>query len=143
MKNARLQTTEASALDKRHYNPTASLFPELEPPVVAAWWPTAGTRPDEALNALLTGPQNQADYRHGWRLAAHVKELEYSGWRFVKQDIRKPECRRAITQYAIDRTDPGTAAALAARQKGTIDPTLAGWLSLVALAVIMLCGGAH
>ncbi len=115
MKRARTQNTGTSALDKRHYNPSAPLFPEIEPPVVAAFWPATGTRADEALQALLTGPQNQADYWYGWRLAAYVKELEYDGWRFIKRDILKPGCRRVITEYELDRTDPGTAAALASR----------------------------
>lgn len=99
------------------YNPTALLFPELEPPVVAAFWPTPGTRADEALQALIVAPQNQADYWMGWRLAAYVKDLEYDGWRFIKRDIAKPNCRRPITEYHLDRADPGTAAALASRQK--------------------------
>lgn len=115
MKNAHLQNTEVSALDKRHFNPTAPLFPELEPPVCAALWPSPRTRADEALQALLQGPQNQADYWIGWRLAAYVQSLEYDGWRFIARDIIKPGCRRAIKEYSLDRTDPSTAAALAAR----------------------------
>ena len=118
MKNARPQNTEASAIDKRNYNPPVDLFPDTLPPVLAAFWPTAGTRAYEALLALLSGPQNQADYMNGWRLAANVKALEYDGWRFLKRDILKPGCRRPITEYAINRSDPGTAAALAMRQGG-------------------------
>ena len=115
MENARSQTTETSAVDKRHFNPTAPLFPELEPPVIAALWPTRGTRADEALQAAIIGPVNQADYWIGWRLAAYIKELEYDGWAFIKRDIIKPGCRREITEYTLDRPDPSTAAALAAR----------------------------
>ena len=127
MKRARPQKSGTSAAGKHaHFNPLSDLFPESLPPVVAAVYPTAGTRGDEALHALLTGPQNQAEYWPGWRLAAYVKELEYIGWRFLKRDIARPGCRRPITEYAIDRTDPGTAAALASRQKGAIDATLAG-----------------
>lgn len=115
MKNARPQNTEASALDKRHFNPASDLFPDTLPPIVPAFWPTAGTRAAEALQALFDGPQNQADYWQGWRLAAYVKELEYDGWRFIKRDIHRPGCRRAITEYQLDRQDAATAAALAAR----------------------------
>ncbi|MBK8317921.1 MAG: hypothetical protein IPL05_04500 [Betaproteobacteria bacterium] len=140
MKNARPQNTEASALDKRHFNPTDDLFPELLPPVVAALLPTRGTRADEALQAAIVGPINQADYWIGWRLAAYIKELEYDGWAFIKRDIIKPGCRRPITEYTIDRTDPSTAAALASRQNGYIDPSLAGWLAFAGLCAALLLG---
>lgn len=125
-------------MSARVTNPTAPLFPELEPPVVAAWLPAAGTRPDEALQALIGGKQNQADYWQGWRLAAYVKALEYIGWRFLKRDISRPGCRRAITEYELDRTDPGTAAALASLQKGSIDPTLAGLLAFGAVCALLV-----
>ena len=140
MKNARPQNTEASALDKRHFNPTDDLFPELLPPVVAALLPTRGTRADEALQAAIVGPINQADYWIGWRLAAYIKELEYGGWAFIKRDIIKPGCRRPITEYTIDRTDPSTAAALASRQKGAIDFTLAGLLAFAGVCIVLLAG---
>ena len=140
MKNARPQNTEASALDKRHFNPTDDLFPELLPPVVAALLPTRGTRADEALQAAIVGPINQADYWIGWRLAAYIKELDYDGWAFIKRDIIKPGCRRPITEYTIDRTDPSTAAALASHQNGSIDPSLAGWLAFAGLCAALLLG---
>ena len=137
MKRARTQKSGTSAADKRaHFNSLSDLFPESLPPVTPAVYPTAGTRPDEALQALTTDPQNQADYSRGWRLSAYVKSLEYSGWRFIKRDIIKPNCRRPITEYRLDRTDPGTAAALASRQKGIIDSTLAGLLALA-----LVCAG--
>lgn len=140
MKNARPQTTEASALDKRHFNPDTDLFPDTLPPVVAALWPTRGTRADEALQALQQGPQNQADYWQGWRLAAYVKDLEYLGWAFLKRDITRPRCRRPITEYTLDHTDPSTAAALASRQKGAIDLTLAGLIAFAGVCAVLLLG---
>ena len=132
------RTASESAPSKRHYNPTAPLFPDLEPPVVAAWLPAAGTRPNDALQALTEGPQNQADYWQGWRLAAYVKALEYDGWRFIKRNIIKPGCRRPITEYELDRTDPGTAAALESLQKGSIDATLAGLLAFGVICVLLV-----
>lgn len=108
---------KTSAPDKRHSNPLNDLFPESFPPVTPAVWPNPGTRADEALNAIITAPQNQADYWHGWRLAAYVRKLIDLGWCFIKRDIIKPGCRRPITEYSIDRTDPGTAAALEMCQK--------------------------
>ena len=132
------QTASESAPSKRHSNPLSDLFPESFPPVVPAFWPAAGTRADEALKALLTAPQNQADYWHGWRLAAYIRELIDLGWCFIKSDIIKPGCRRPITEYAIDRTDPGTAAALASLQKGSIDPTLAGLLAFGVVCVLLV-----
>lgn len=135
MKNARTQTTGTSA-GQRNYNPSAPLFPELEPPVVPAFWPAAGTRDDEALQALIEGKQNQADYWRGWRLAAYVNSLRCDGWAIFSRWIIKPGCRREIAEYELDRADPGTAAALASRQKGIIDATLTG---LMALALV--CAG--
>ena len=49
--------------------------PEIRSGSVPAAWPTIGTRAYEALCALLAGPVNQAEYRHGWRLAAYIDEL--------------------------------------------------------------------
>lgn len=141
MKNARPKTTGTSAAAKpAHSTPPADLFPDSLPPVLAATWPTSGTRAHEALHALFTGPQNQADYRDGWRLAAYIRELVELGWCFIRHDITKPNCRRPITEYRIDRADPGTAAALASRQKGAIDATLAGLLAFAAVCAGLLMG---
>lgn len=115
MKTLPNQTASESAPSKRNFNPTATLFPELEPPVVAAFWPSNGTRAAEALDALLSGPQNQADYWRGWRLAAYVNELRRDGWGIVSQLIRKPGCRREISEYRLDYGDPATLAALKLR----------------------------
>lgn len=140
MKTLDLPEEKPSALDKRHFNPTADLFPDSLPLVSAALWPTGGTRADEALKALIEGPQNQADYWQGWRLAAYVKELEYDGWAFIKRDIARPRCRRPITEYSLDRTDPSTAAALASRQMGNIDLTLAALLAFAGVCAALLMG---
>lgn len=120
MKNARVQPTNESTSDKCDYNRN-DLFPDTLPPIVAAFWPTSGTRPYEALLALIEAPQNQADYWNGWRLAAYVDELKKDGWNFNKRNITKPGCRRPITEYSLNRDDPGTAAALAIRQGGAND----------------------
>ena len=135
-----LPEEKPSAPSKRNFNPSGDLFPESLPPVVAALWPTRGTRADEALQAAIVGPINQADYWIGWRLAAYIKELEYDGWAFIKRDITRPGCRRAITEYAVDRTDPSTAAALASRQNGSIDASLAGWLAFAGACAALLLG---
>lgn len=118
MKNARLQTSETSAPEQRH-SITSDLFPDTLPPVLPAAWPTIGTRPYEALCALLQGPQNQADYRHGWRLAAYIDDLKSLGWSFLKRDILRPGCRREIREYDLNRKDPAVIAALQARQGGS------------------------
>jgi len=118
MKTPPNQTAFESAPRKRNLNASFDLFPESLPPIVAAFWPTSGTRADEALQALIAGPQNQADYLQGWRLAAYVKGLEYDGWKFIKRDIIRAGCRRPITEYSIDRADPSTAVAL--RPKGGV-----------------------
>lgn len=116
MKTPDLPKGKPSAAGKpAHFNALGDLFPESLPPIVPALWPTAGTRAREALDALLTGPQNQADYPHGWRLAAYVQALKYDGWRILSRPITRPGCRREIAEYTLDRADPATAAALAAR----------------------------
>ena len=141
MRSAHLTEVQASALEPRHhFNAIADLFPESLPPVTPALFPVRGTRADEALQAIQQGPQNQADYWQGWRLAAYVKELEYLGWHFLKRCITRPGCRRAIAEYELDRTDPSTAAALASRQMGSIDPSLAGWLALAGVCALILFG---
>ena len=100
---------------KPKHSSIGDLFPDSLPPVFAATWPTAGTRAAEALAALLTSEQNQADYPHGWRLAAYVQSLKYAGWAIISRPILRPGCRREIAEYRLDRTDPATAAALASR----------------------------
>ncbi len=140
MRSAHTTEVNMSALDPRPYVTAYDLFPDTLPPVVPARWPTVGTRADEALQALLIAPQNQADYWQGWRLAAYIKELEYLGWAFLKRDISRPRCRRQITEYRIDRTDPSSAAALASRQKGSITPAMVEWLAVAAVCALLLAG---
>lgn len=107
---------EGSGRRKQQRNSTScDLFPDTLPPVSPALWPSAGTRAAEALEALLTGPQNQADYPHGWRLAASIQALEYDGWVFLRREICRPGCRRPIAEYGLDLQAPAVAAALAGR----------------------------
>lgn len=113
MKNARPTEVKASALEQRHSN--ADLFPETLPPVAPAMWPTKGTRDDEALQALLHGPVNQADYKNSWRLGASIKSLQYKNWAFIKFDIEKPGCRAPIKEYRLDFSDPSVKAAITQR----------------------------
>lgn len=115
MRSAHTTEVTVSALEPRHNHTANDLFPDTLPPVVPAAWPTKGTRADEALQALISSPQNQADYWQGWRLSAYVKSLEYLGWSFIKRFIVRPGCRREITEYRLDRAAPGTSAALIAR----------------------------
>lgn len=91
------------------------LFPDALPPVRPAIWPMPGTRTAQALSALLCGPVNQADYAHGWRLAASVHALGADGWAIKATSITRPGCRAPIASYALDRDDPSTGAALEVR----------------------------
>jgi hypothetical protein len=109
------QTEFESAPSKRDYT-VNDLFPETLPPVMAAHWPTTGTRAYEALAALLDGVQNQADYWKGWRLSAYVKTLEYAGWIIDTRLIVKPGCRAKIAEYRLDLNAPSVIAALAIHQ---------------------------
>lgn len=139
-KNAHPQTKGASALDSLNHN-ASDLFQDTLPPVTAARIPTPGTRTAEALQALMNGPQNQADYEGtGWRLAAYIQTLQGYGWAILSRPITRPRCRRPIAEYSLDRTDPSTAAALASRQRGAIDLTLAALLAFAALCALLLCG---
>ena len=114
MKTPPNKTAFESAPSKRNFT-AQDLFPETLPPVNAALWPTAGTRDAEALDALMTGSQNQADYSEGWRLAAYVNSLKNDGWAIISRAIIKHGCRRQIAEYRLDRSDPSTAATLAMR----------------------------
>ena len=140
MRSARHTEVQASALEPRRNDTASDLFPDTLPPVTPACWPNEGTRAAAALEALIAGPQNQADYRPGWRLAAYVQSLEYDGWRIRSRLFKHPRCACPIAEYTLDRQDPATAAALAKRkQGGFIAPELAGWLALLAV-VAMLAG---
>ena len=137
MKNAR-PPKEASALDKRRNDTAPDLFPDTLPAATPAIWPTAGTRKSDALEALIAGPQNQCDYRPGWRLAAYVRSLKDDGWGIRSRLIAHPRCRPLIAEYTLDRQDPATAAALDKRkQGGFIAPELAGWLALLAVVATL------
>ena len=136
-----LPEEKPSAPNKRDYIPPADLFPESLPVVAIAVWPNPHTRAGEVLAAALAGPVNQYDYRGHWRLAASIQHIEDDGWCFIAREVIRPNCRRPIAEYSIDRTDPATAAALASRQKGLVDPTLAGLIALAAACAALLAGG--
>ena len=137
MKNAPDRKAAESALEQRHDNPS-DLFPDTLPAATPAIWPTAGTRKSDALEALIAGPQNQCDYRPGWRLAAYVRSLKDDGWGIRSRLIAHPRCRPLIAEYTLDRQDPATAAALEKRkQGGFIAPELAGWLALLAVVATL------
>ena len=137
MKNAPAARSNESALEQRHDNPS-DLFPDTLPAATPAIWPTEGTRKADALEALIAGPQNQCDYRPGWRLAAYVRSLKDDGWGIRSRLIAHPRCRPLIAEYTLDRQDPATAAALDKRkQGGFIAPELAGWLALLAVAATL------
>lgn len=91
------------------------LFPDTLPPVPPAIWPMPGTRAAEALRALLCGPVNQAEYPHGWRLAASVYALSADGWAISSTPVTRSGCRGPIALYLLDRDAPATRAALDAK----------------------------
>ncbi len=138
MRSARPTEAEASALEPRRNDTAPDLFPDTLPAATPAIWPTAGTRKADALEALIARPLNQADYRPGWRLAAHIKSLKDDGWGIRSRLFKHPRCARPIAQYTLDRQDPATAAALEKRkQGGFIAPELAGWLALLAVVATL------
>ncbi|WP_041645987.1 hypothetical protein [Aromatoleum aromaticum] len=136
MKNARPQTSEASARDKRH-STSADLFPELKPASRAPILPKPGTVKAKALAALIAGPVSQPTFPHSWRLAAYVDELIDDGWAILSKDIAFHG--RVIAEYRIDPQDPATRAGLAEYgQRGFIAPHLLGLLAVSAPAVAAL-----
>lgn len=138
MRSARPAEANASALEPRRNDNPSDLFPDTLPAATPAIWPTEGTRKADALEALIAGPQNQCDYRPGWRLAAYVRSLKDDGWGIRSRLIAHPRCRPLIAEYTLDRQDPATAAALDKRkQGGFIAPELAGWLALLAVAATL------
>ncbi len=137
MQNARPQTSEASALDKRNSNPTASLFPELKPAFRAPILPKPGTVKAKAFAALLAGPVSQPTFPDSWRLAAYIDELIDDGWAILSKDIGYHG--RVIAEYALDRQDSATRAGIAAHvQRGFVAPHLLGLLAVSAPAVVAL-----
>ena len=138
MRSARPAEANASALEPRRNDNPSDLFPDTLPAATPAIWPTEGTRKADALEALIAGPQNQCDYRPGWRLAAYVRSLKDDGWGIRSRLIAHPRCRPLIAEYTLDRQDPATAAALDKRkQGGFIAPELAGWLALLAVVATL------
>lgn len=117
MRSARHTEVQASALEPRRNDTAPDLFPDTLPAATPAIWPTAGTRKADALEALIAGPQNQCDYRPGWRLAAYVQALKYDGWAIRSRLITHPRCRPLIAEYTLDRQDPATATALDRRKQ--------------------------
>lgn len=59
MKSARPQDLETSAADTANCNSNPDMFPETLPAVVAARWPTKGTRADEATATALAQRQGR------------------------------------------------------------------------------------
>lgn len=117
MRSARPTEAEASALEPRRNDTPQDLFPDSLPAATPAIWPTEGTRKADALEALIACPQNQCDYRPGWRLAAYVRSLKNDGWAIRSRLIAHPRCRPLIAEYSLDRQDPATAAALDKRKQ--------------------------
>lgn len=127
--------TQSTAQEAR---PPLDLFPDSLPPIVPATPPRPGTIMADVLNALHAGPVTQAEYKRSWRLAAYVGDLEERGWSINRRDVVRPGYRSAITEYSLDRSDPRTAAALASRQRGSIDPPLAGLLAFIIACAVLL-----
>jgi hypothetical protein len=101
MKNARSQTAEASALDKRNDNAQLHLDGIEQPPFCPAW-PTKGTLADRALRMLMDGKMiDHPDFEgstQSWRLGAVVFTLRTHGWPIETIEIPSP------TEHSPDRT---------------------------------------
>ena len=137
MKKRPTQNNKPSALDKRRDSSTPDMFADALPTTTPATWPREGTRAHHALLALLKGPQNQADYSPGWRLAAYIQDLEYLGWHIRSRMFKHPRCPNPIAKYSIDFQDPATAAAIELHRQRTReqgDALLEFLLALILLA---------
>ena len=55
-------------------------------------YPSASSHAGEVLARMLSGERlTQPSYGfHSWRLAAHIKELEYLGWSVCKGEVTAP-----------------------------------------------------
>ena len=122
-----------SALEPRRNDNPSDLFPDTLPAATPAIWPTEGTRKADALEALIAGPQNQCDYRPGWRLAA-------DGWAIQSREIAWHG--KTIAEYCLDLGDEPTRAAVAAvrrgGQAGFVRPDLVGLVAVAAPAIVVL-----
>lgn len=147
MKNARPQTSEASALEQRRDSIT-DLFPETVPRRPAPVVPTKRTVKHAALLALIFGPVSQATFERSWRLAAYINELTADGWAIQSREIAWHG--KTIAEYCLDLGDEPTRAAVAAvrrgGQAGFVHPQLVGLMvASVPAAVVLLAaffGGA-
>ncbi len=137
MKNARPQTSEASALEQRRDSIT-DLFPETVPRRPAPVVPTKRTVKHAALLALIFGPVSQATFERSWRLAAYINELTADGWAIRSREIAWHG--KTIAEYRLDLDDEPTRAAVAAvrrgGQAGFIHPQLVGLLAVAVPALV-------
>ena len=112
MRNAPTGMTNESVRDDAH-STTFDLFPDTIPPVPPAIWPEFGTVRYDVLISFLKGPQNQANTRITWRLAAVVHSLAEDGWVFTSRFTDHPwRAGIRIKEYAIDRQAPANFAAI-------------------------------
>jgi len=139
-KSANLQN-ESQRPTQAHCTANAAsddLFPDLLPSIPPASFPSPGSRADEALQALLESPVNQADYWKSWRLAAAIDTLKNLGWPIVRRDIQRPGCRTPVREYALDMQHSAFVTAMQSRQKGAIDANLCGALLMTAISAVCL-----
>lgn len=128
MKNARPQTTEASAPSKRHFT-------------------TDNPRHLRAIHALMTRPmpRERLDRAVGCSNSPElVAELRRRGLEIPCQrvaDFDRDGLPVVRGVYHLSKTDRRTIRRwLATRQNGNIDPSLAGWLAFAGLCAALLLG---
>ena len=128
MKNARPQTTEASALDKRNFT-------------------TDNPRHLRAIAALLRRPMPRESLDHaagcsnGPELVAELRRrgLDAPCERIKFIDRDGTPCRPGV-YHLTDSDRKKINRWLATRQKGNIDASLAGWIAFAGLCAALLLG---
>lgn len=89
MKKRPTDKSQSSANNRPHYNPQQD---EKRQAPFNPRYPSASSHAGEVLARMLSGERlTQPSYGfHSWRLAAHIKELEYLGWNVAKGGVTAP-----------------------------------------------------
>ena len=153
MENAHLQTTEASALSKHHFNPNADLFSGFATNSATAakhqskFTGTDNPRELRVIHFLLNRPMPRKQFdrsvgcSNGPDLVFRMRQkgLEIPCIKIDAIDRDGKPCRPGVF-YLTDSDRKKINRWLTSRQNGGIDLTLAGLVAMACVCVVLLAG---